>query len=375
MKSDSLKSTILLVEDDPLVREVAAETLRDAGYEVKVAQDGEAAFRALPSVQPDLILSDVRMPVCSGLELLLRVRSNPTYKSTPFVILSAKAETSDQRQGMSLGADDYVTKPYLPEDLLKTIEVRLARAELFNKAIKRQQEFLSRVLPHELRTPLSGIIGYADLMTEIGTEGGSLAAAELIEYGTNLQLSGKRLLDCVEDFSLWAWFETQLDALRRGNQVALTPLTVSLAALEAALRTTVEHYARKQDVTLDVQLATLTVPAEGLISVIQHVVDNALKFSQTGTPVRITGVLRGLVYEISVCDQGRGMTEGEIEGVGMLRQFRREQHEQQGLGMGLALAGSFARLAGGELALIRNCPEPGLTVRLVLPVAIASLAR
>lgn len=152
----------------------------------------------------------------------------------------------------------------------------------------------------------------------------------------------------MEDFSLWAWFEAQLDALRRGKQVALTPRTVSVAVLEASLRATVELYGRKQDVTLDAQPATLDVPAEGLVSVIQHIVDNALKFFQAWSPVRIIGVLRGLVYEISVRDQGPGMTEDEIESVGMLRQFRREQHEQQVLGMGLALAGSFARLAGGS---------------------------
>lgn len=181
MKPATRKNTILLVEDDALVRAVAAETLRDAGYAVTESPDGEAVLRELAVVQPDLILSDVLMPLCSGFDFLRRLRSNPAHKTTPFVFTTAKASTADQRQGMSLGAYDYETKPYLPEDLLKTIEVRLARAEFYNKVIHRQQEFLSRILPHELRTPLSGIIGYADLMTEIGTEGGSLAADELIE--------------------------------------------------------------------------------------------------------------------------------------------------------------------------------------------------
>jgi CheY-like chemotaxis protein len=88
-------STILLVEDDQLVREVTAETLRDAGYEVVAMPDGEAAFEVLPTVRPDLILSDVRMPRCTGFELLQRIRLDPAYNPTPFIIMSAKADTSE----------------------------------------------------------------------------------------------------------------------------------------------------------------------------------------------------------------------------------------------------------------------------------------
>lgn len=95
MITPAQSSTILLVEDDELVREIAAETLRDAGYKVVAMPDGEAAFEVLPTVRPDLILSDVRMPRCTGFELLQRVRIDPAYNPTPFIIMSAKVETSD----------------------------------------------------------------------------------------------------------------------------------------------------------------------------------------------------------------------------------------------------------------------------------------
>ena len=375
MTPESPQATILLVEDDPLVREVAVEILRQAGYAVVAVADGEAALQALSSARPDLILSDVRMPGCTGFELLERVRSNPIYTPMPFIFMSAKADTSDQRHGMSLGADDYVTKPYLPEDLLKTIKVRLARSAMFTAATHRQRQFLSEVLPHELRTPLSGVVGYADLMTEIGRAGESLSAEELVEYGTNLQRSGQRLQRVAEDFSLWSWFETLFDGLRFGTPVALTKISVARDELELWIDTIVAPYGRERDVTIDLQAATLTVPADGLVRVIQHLVDNALKFSPAASPVRITGVLQGARYEISVQDQGRGMDEPEIESAGSLRQFGQKQYEQRGLGMGLALAGSFARLAGGEFSVSSNRPALGITARLRLQAAEGAPAK
>lgn len=362
-------STILFVEDDVLVREIATETMREAGYEVVALPDGEAAMQALATVQPDLILSDVRMPRCTGFELLQRVRSDPTYKPTPFIFMSAKADTADQRHGMSLGADDYVTKPYLPEDLLKTIEVRLARSSMFNEAIRRQQQFLSRVLPHELRTPLTGVMGYADLMIEIGRAGESLSAEELVEYGTNLQSSAQRLQRVAEDFSLWSWLEAQFEALRNRKTAALVESTVVWAELAPSIDVIVEQLGRKRDLSHEVQSAIVTVPAEGLVRVVQHLVENALKFSLPASPVRVTGTRLVDRYEIAIRDEGRGMSEEEVEWVGMLCQFRREQYEQQGLGVGLALARNFARLAGGDFIISRNHPDPGVTVRLVLPLA------
>jgi CheY-like chemotaxis protein len=208
MTTTPLPSTILLAEDDPLIREVTEQTLQSVGYRVVSVQDGQEAIEALQRVRPDLILSDVRMPRIDGFELLQRVRSDHDYRATPFIIMSAKAETSDQRMGMSLGADDYVTKPYLSADLLKTIEVRLARASLVNDRLRHHQQFLMRVLPHELRTPLSGIIGYADLMVLLGESGDTLTGKDLVDYGQNIGRSGQRLLGIAEDFSLWSWLES-----------------------------------------------------------------------------------------------------------------------------------------------------------------------
>jgi two-component system sensor histidine kinase/response regulator len=375
MKTKQVPSTILYAEDDELVRQIAVETLLGAGYRVVAVADGVEALEALKQVQPDLILSDVRMPRCDGFKFLQKVRRDPVNLATPFIIMSAKADTADQRMGMSLGADDYVTKPYKPEDLLKTIEVRLARAALINDTLQQQQRFLTRVLPHELRTPLTGIIGYADLMVNVGESGETLTAAELVDYGRNLGRSGNRLLRVAEDFSLWAWLESRSFALRAGREQEQNPALLTAAMMRQWSRESAEHYGRDHDFLVEMEETTLFVPGEGLERVVSHLIDNAFKFSLPGTQVYVTGHGDGANYSITVSDRGRGINDDDLANIGVMRQFGRERFEQQGIGMGLVLARSFAQLGGGQFQIARNPDGTGMFARLTLPrPAVAAAA-
>ncbi len=361
------KCTVLIAEDDDLVRTIAEETLHTAGYHVVSVTDGQAAWEALPSVQPDVILSDVRMPRCDGFEFLQRVRRDPEFTATPFIIMSAKAETADQRMGMSLGADDYVTKPYLPRDLLSTIAMRLERGGVVLEAVKQQQRFLTQVLPHELRTPLTGVIGYAELLVSTGQAGETLTPEELLEFGRNLQRSGQRLLRIAEDFTLWCSLETKVAALHStaGGERRKTAFITAEILQHCSLRAA--EFGRGDDLKMEVATEEIEGLGEGLPRVVLHLVDNALKFSLPGTPVVLTVREQGGACEISVRDEGRGMSDEEFARVSVMRQFERDHFEQQGLGMGLALARSYARLNGGEFRLRRNDPERGVTVQILLP--------
>ena len=366
MTTTLLPRIILVAEDDPLIREITEDTLRSAGYRVVSVEDGQEALEALPRVRPDLILSDVRMPRCDGFELLRRVRRDHDHRTTPFIIMSAKAESSDQRMGMSLGADDYVLKPYLPVDLLKTIEVRMARVALVNDRLSHQQRFLTRVLPHELRTPLSGIIGYADLMVLLGESGDTLTAKELVDYGPNIGRSGQRLLGVAKNFALWAWLESAKHEPTPDGVAKLRKTQITTEVLRRWCEDSVAQYGRADDLEIACQVATVMVPEEGLERVIANLVENALKFSLPGERVLVKIVESAQTCEIQVTDYGRGMSEEDLAKFGVMRQFNREKYEQQGLGMGLALAQNFARLGGGDFTLVRNVPGPGMTAGLKL---------
>jgi len=123
------KAVILVVEDDPDIRELLVYTLGKEGYEMLQAPSGEAGLKALEEKQPDLVLLDVMLPGIDGLEVLRRIKAGQTSKNTPVILASAKGEESDVVAGLELGADDYVTKPFSPRVLVARVRTALRRAE------------------------------------------------------------------------------------------------------------------------------------------------------------------------------------------------------------------------------------------------------
>jgi DNA-binding NarL/FixJ family response regulator len=118
---------ILIIEDQPQMRQNVALILELNGYEVLVAADGREGVALAFSQCPDLILCDVMMPVLDGYGVLHALRKEESMRGVPFIFLTAKGEKTEQRTGMNLGADDYLNKPCSEADLLSAITVRLRR--------------------------------------------------------------------------------------------------------------------------------------------------------------------------------------------------------------------------------------------------------
>lgn len=125
---------ILIIEDNPDVRENTAEILELSNYEVMTAENGKIGIKVATEMLPDLIVCDVMMPELDGFGVLRILGNNPITAQIPFIFLTAKSEKADFRKGMSLGADDYITKPFDDVELLTAIEVRLKKQEQYMKA-------------------------------------------------------------------------------------------------------------------------------------------------------------------------------------------------------------------------------------------------
>lgn len=119
--------TILIIEDQPDMLENIATILEMEGYAVLTASDGQDGFSRAQEEKPDLILCDVMMPQMDGHQVLQTLRDDQTISGTPFIFLTAKGEKRDQRTGMNLGADDYLTKPVTATDLLAAVSARFDR--------------------------------------------------------------------------------------------------------------------------------------------------------------------------------------------------------------------------------------------------------
>ena len=119
---------ILIVDDEAGVRELLGDALRIAGFETSTASDGMSALTAIRNKKPDLLIIDINMPLMDGFELVERLRS--TGDNTPALMLSARADRADVTRGLTLGADDYVTKPFGLEELLLRVKAILRRSQI-----------------------------------------------------------------------------------------------------------------------------------------------------------------------------------------------------------------------------------------------------
>jgi len=127
---------VLLIEDDDAQRFVAHFALDKAGHQVREAPDGPQGIAAAREERPDVIVCDVMMPGISGYEVVAQLRADPQLATVPVILLTAMSERRHMRQGMTAGADDYVTKPYKPEELCEAITAVLARRQVQEDAFR-----------------------------------------------------------------------------------------------------------------------------------------------------------------------------------------------------------------------------------------------
>src|SRR6478609_10145433 len=126
MDAVHVRGSILVVDDEPTIGEVVSAYLQRAGYETRVAIDGDAALAAVAERSPDLIVLDLMLPGTDGLEVMRRVRER-SDRSSAIILLTAKGGESDRVSGLRLGADDYVVKPFSPAELVARVDAVLRR--------------------------------------------------------------------------------------------------------------------------------------------------------------------------------------------------------------------------------------------------------
>ena len=119
--------TVLVVEDDPVILRLLEVNFELEGYEVLLAHDGAEGIALARQERPDLVISDIMMPNVSGIELVEQLKADDATASIPILLLSAKAQSADVKAGLEAGADDYVTKPFEPLDLVDRVNALLTR--------------------------------------------------------------------------------------------------------------------------------------------------------------------------------------------------------------------------------------------------------
>ncbi len=143
------KQKILIIEDQAPMRRNVALMLEMEGYQTCTAENGRIGLETARRERPDLILCDVMMPEMDGYAVVQSLRQDAAFTTTPFIFLTAKSDRTDVRIGMNFGADDYLTKPVMRDDLLIAVETRLARAGALQQRIADNSGFRPDFTSHE----------------------------------------------------------------------------------------------------------------------------------------------------------------------------------------------------------------------------------
>jgi signal transduction histidine kinase len=363
------RKTILVIENDSKTKESIERAIVDNNYSIVYAVSDCQGISLARQYAPDLILcrlDDDRIDT----EIIMRqLRENWVTARTPIVFLTKTVDFARWEQFINWGNEDFLIEPFTAIELQKTIFLQLAKQAKSSEQNKRNYEHLytsiTRSLPHELRTAVTGILTAAEFLN---TELESLDLSIVRETINCINDSGNRLAKLTQNFLLYGEIEllkTIPDRIRnlRDRQTHFANYVVRDTANKS-----VKAFGREKDIRLELDEASVQIGKDRLIKIVEELVDNACKFSEKGDEIRISSICRQDDWMLLISDRGRGMSAEQIERVGVMRQFDRQIYEQQGAGLGLAIAKSLAELYGGRL-IIQSILHRGTIVCVYLPKA------
>ena len=372
-------SSILVVDDEPNNFDVIEAFLSEQSYELNYATNGKSAIAGLSTFQPDLILLDVMMPEMDGIEVCRWIKASPQWQSVPIIMVTALRSKSDLANCLNAGADDFISKPINSMELRARINSMLRIKQQYDsiQSLSNIQSYTINILEssldelrgtfssrmsHELNTPLNGIIGAIDLLLA-NVE--NMDVAEIREMLGWADESVRRLENLTNKFLLY--LELESSKIRQSSfKSANTKLSTS--SIESALQFYTQRANRSQDFVFAIEEAEIALSEKYFLTIISELVDNAMKFSSLGTVIKVSSQVVEEMFNLSIQDLGRGMTEDQIEKIGAFMQFDRKIYEQQGIGLGLRIVKKIVELAGGKFS-INSIYQQETTVNISLPIA------
>jgi len=364
---DKSKTQVLVVEDDEALLEGIAEILEDAGYEVIKATNGLEGLRELTEHRPDIVVSDIVMPEMDGYGFLRATRQLSYGATIPFLFLTARTAKEDVRLAKQIGVEDYLPKPFEPEDLIVAIENALRRSAAMRSErdsyLAEMQRRILSMLQEEFRTPLSLILGYAELLQE--TPDSRLNSHVVHDHLQGILAGGRRLQLLIENFLLLARLESSrtleqpIQPFRAIKALRAVQRKYQDAAREAGLELVLHETSCNVMVNADINL---------VVEALSRLVDNAIRFSRPESrQVRLRLEERNGGVAFIVEDEGQGIPRGELPYLfDAFYQADRQKYQQQGSGLSLALVREIARRYGGQLS-VDTQPGVGSTFTIWLP--------
>lgn len=382
---------ILIVDDNTDMREYLYRLLSER-WEVEVKSNGLMALESALLNPPDLILSDIMMPIMDGIELLHQLRANLSTRSIPVILLSARAGEEARVEGLEKGADDYLIKPFNSRELVAKVSAQLEMSSIRRQAFQRENELLKEtkkldeaiikvkkdeikalekviemkdeflsVISHEFRTPLNVINAAIQAMNYICKDEMSDRAKE---YTKMIKQNAFRQLRLVNNL---------LDITRaNAGRINVNKKNVDIVFLTKAITESVNAYASKKRVPVifvsTISKQIIGIDDEKYERILLNLISNAVKFSPEGKTVIVRLRTTKANVNIEVSDKGIGIPEDKIDVI--FERFGQVDSSlsryAEGAGIGLSLVRKFVQALGGSVS-VKSKLGKGSTFTVKLP--------
>jgi signal transduction histidine kinase len=365
---------ILLVDDDPVMLELAGAKLREAGHDVSVAFDGLAALDSLGASQFDLVISDLDMPRLDGFGLTRTIRKNPELQAIPVIVVTASERIDAVERAFAAGATSFLAKPInwtlytqAVRFVLKAAADQIALREARDRAEAgaRFKDGLLSVMSHELRTPLNAIIGFGQILADQAARDHDDAHREYAEYIVD---GGRRLLSAISDLLLASDARSGPLAINESEwpaadliEQAVEPLRATAASAGAELKISARMEAGDE----------LLVDQILIVRALTKLIENAVKFSPRGVKIIIgAGPVKSGGMAFIVKDDGPGVETERVSRLAMpFGQIDMSlRRSKEGIGLGLPIVQAIAQAHGGRLRL-DSAPGAGFQAAIALPAS------
>lgn len=372
METTTSKPKILIVDDTPDNVKVLLNILREYGFEVWIARNGQQALKRVDSAHPDLILLDIMMPDLDGFEVCQRLKSQTATQSIPIIFMTALSETLDKVKGFALGAADYITKPIQHEEVLARVNMHL-QLRWQQQHIEQQNHFLqesvaqlekrnqeldafARTVAHDLKNPLSTLVSLSEVL--MGECAGNAKALERLQM---MAYSSRKMFNIINALLMLAGVSCQqkveIQQLNMGHIVK--------QVIEQRLVTMIHDYQAK--ITVANHWPLVWGEAIWVEEIWVNYLSNALKYGGS-PPVIELGVIA--LPNGQACfwvrDNGEGLSE-EAQSQVFIPFRRLHTGREEGHGLGLSIVQQMIEKLKGEVG-IESVPKQGSLFYFTLPL-------
>jgi len=341
------KNKILIVDDDPANLAILHSILKD-DYIISVSKSGEKALEIIPKFRPDLVLLDIVMPGLSGYDVCKKIRENKSFSFIKIILVSGKAKVEERLAGYEAGADDYITKPFVREELVAKVRIflRLKRTEEVDQI---KDDILS-LFTHETRTPLNAIMGPTQLILMDNS-----VSDEIKNYASMIQEGSAWLMSLVNKTTILCKLKQENEIIKHPNSVLMYMKTI---------RRKLDQNAKKKNVKVELdtdQDIILNADWKHMVLVFEYILDNAIKYSPEGGTVKVFVNLNDNKQMINIMDNGPGIDHERIDQIFDEFAIQNIMHHKKGLGVSMAISKIIMEQHGGSINVKCN-PEQKETV-------------